>query len=415
MRISTRQMHDLSVNSILDRQADLSHTNLQLSTGKRVMRPSDDPVAATQILSLKKAIDITQRYQDNISSVKSRLSSQEGVLTSVTNAIHGIRVKAVQGNNSHLDDPDRRAIAVEVKQRLEELLGLANTKASNGEYMFAGFRAEIAPISYDLNNGYQYRGDQGQRDIQIGPTYFTESTDNADAIFMRVRNGNGDFVTDYNLANVGTASIDKGVVYDKALLTRNDYSIDFFPPTPPSIGPVEYVITNVTMGTTTPLIIPPAGPGLPYIEGEPIQFDGIEVTVTGEPQAGDSFDITPSRSQDVFTTVHELIETLETAVTSGTIGAKFHMDMGSALQELDNAMGNILNTRSSIGARLNAVESQETVNSGYVLSLEETRSKLEDLDYAEATSRMNRELVGLQAAQQVYMKVQGLSLFNYMN
>ncbi len=90
------------------------------------------------------------------------------------------------------------------------------------------------------------------------------------------------------------------------------------------------------------------------------------------------------------------------------------MDHGYTLQELDNALGTMLDVRAGLGARINSVESQEGVNEGYELYLNKNLSEVRDLDYAEAASRMNMQLVGLQAAQQVYQKVQGLSLFNYI-
>lgn len=423
MRISTRQMHDLSVNSMLDRQAGLSHTQLQMSTGKRVLQPSDDPVSATQTLALSKAIDITERYQDNISYVKNRLGTQEGLLDSVGNVLQRVRELTVQGNNTHLSDPDRKAIAAEVRQRLTELMGQANSKDANGEYIFGGFKAQVPPIVYDsATQSHQYQGDAGQRELQIGPTYFMNSTDSGEDIFMRIRNGNGDFATSYDPANSGTGVIDGGLVYDKNVLTYHDYRVDFVAPLIPG-DPIEYTVTDVTTGVAV-IGAPPAAVPFdvpqPYVEGAPIRFTdgvtehGIEVSISGTPVVGDGFTIEASRSQDIFTTIDKLATTLETQQTNSASAAKIRTDMYNSLEELDNAISNILDIRADLGARLNAVDGQEYLNEGYVLQMKETRSYLEDLDYAEATGRLNRELVGLQAAQQVYMKVQGLSLFNFM-
>lgn len=70
--------------------------------------------------------------------------------------------------------------------------------------------------------------------------------------------------------------------------------------------------------------------------------------------------------------------------------------------------------RATVGARLNAVDAQKDVNDGFKLQVQETLSKLQDLDYAEAVSRLNLQLTGLQAAQQSFLKIQGLSLFNFL-
>lgn len=85
----------------------------------------------------------------------------------------------------------------------------------------------------------------------------------------------------------------------------------------------------------------------------------------------------------------------------------------NGLTDLDNAMGRILETRASVGARMNAIEEQKTANASFSVAVEQVRSTLEDLDYAEAISRFNQQLAALQASQQSFLKIQGLSLFDY--
>lgn len=86
----------------------------------------------------------------------------------------------------------------------------------------------------------------------------------------------------------------------------------------------------------------------------------------------------------------------------------------TTLTRLDSAIDEVLNTRASIGARLNTIDSQRSMNDSFDLLLQENRSTLEDLDYAEAVSRFERQLLALQASQQSFVKIEGLSLFNYL-
>lgn len=86
----------------------------------------------------------------------------------------------------------------------------------------------------------------------------------------------------------------------------------------------------------------------------------------------------------------------------------------TTLTRLDSAIDEVLNTRASIGARLNNIDSQRSMNDSFDLMLQENRSTLEDLDYAEAVSRFERQLLALQASQQSFVKIEGLSLFNYL-
>jgi flagellar hook-associated protein 3 FlgL len=411
----------------MDQQEGLSRTQEQLATGRRVLSPSDDPVAATQILALQKNVDITTQYQDNITYIKNRLGIEDELINSATNVVQRVRELTVQAANITNSDKDRQAIAQEVQQRLEELMGIANTKDPNGEYIFGGYKGEIPPVTYDtVTETFTYRGDQGVRDIQVGPDYYIQQTNNGDELFMRVRNGNETFVTDYGAANTGTGVIDSGVVTDPTLITNHDYEIQFYDPIIPG-DPVEYSVLDVTTGDYViggpPLLAPNDVPQV-WTDGQAIQFDGIEVTIAGEPDGGawlpgppvpgDTFTVAPSSSQDIFTTMQDLINTLNRPRSSHADSVQIDMDHGVALQELDNGLNQMLGIRAGLGARVNSAESQESVNSGYELYLQKNLSELQDLDYAEATSRLNLQLVGMQAAQQVYQKVQGLTLFNYI-
>jgi flagellar hook-associated protein 3 FlgL len=77
-------------------------------------------------------------------------------------------------------------------------------------------------------------------------------------------------------------------------------------------------------------------------------------------------------------------------------------------------MDQVLAARTRIGTRLNAIDQQRAVNEATIASLETNISQLKDLDYAEAITRLNAQSVGLEAAQQSYVRVQGLSLFNFL-
>jgi flagellar hook-associated protein 3 FlgL len=88
--------------------------------------------------------------------------------------------------------------------------------------------------------------------------------------------------------------------------------------------------------------------------------------------------------------------------------------MGQALNNLDQALGHVLEIRSDVGVRLSQVDNQRSINESFTLQLQDTLSDIQDVDYAEAISRLNLQLTALQAAQQTYVKVQGLSLFNYL-
>jgi len=401
MRVSTRQFQQTAISGILDRQNALSKTQEQMATGKRILSPADDPVAATRIHSFKESIDILQQYQANADQVKNRLGLEEGILKGVVDSIQRVRELAVAGANGALSDVGRQSIAKEVYTRLESLLGMANTMDANGEYIFSGNQGTTPPF-VETGGAVVYNGDDGQRRLQVGPDFFIANGDAGSDVLMRIKNGNKTFVTEYSSANTGTATIEQGRVDDIIAYTHHDYTISF-----PAAGQV--MVTDDTLGT------PVAGFPQAYTPGQEIVFDGAAVTISGEPTVGvDTFSVKPSSSQDVFTTVKRLADALNQPSGLASEESKAKMDITRSISELDNILEHFLNVSASIGSRLNSVDGQVFMNEDTVLNLQEVMSSLEDLDYAEAVGKLNLQMVGMQAAQQVYLKAQGLSLFEFM-
>lgn len=185
MRISTSWSHHSSLSAMLDQQAKLQRTQLQLSTGKNILSPSDDPAAATRIIDLNQSLGQTEQYQSNINYARHRLTMEEGVLdgaTEILQRIHELGVQALSDTNSA---SSRTAAAIEMEALNGQLLNLANTKNSNGEYMFAGFKSTTQPFSKDATNpgAYNYAGDTNSRAIQIDAAAQVADGDPGSSVF----------------------------------------------------------------------------------------------------------------------------------------------------------------------------------------------------------------------------------------
>jgi flagellar hook-associated protein 3 FlgL len=108
-----------------------------------------------------------------------------------------------------------------------------------------------------------------------------------------------------------------------------------------------------------------------------------------------------------FTDVFKIIDNLATNLENNTFS-------GTTIADLDTARTSVVGARASVGARQNTLTSIQDLNSSFGLDTQKTLSAVQDLDYAEATSRLNQQLVALQAAQQTFVKIQNLSLFNFL-
>ena len=156
---------------MLDQQSRLNQTQLQLSTGKKMLTPSDDPAAAARIIDLNQSIKQTEQYQSNINAARQRLTLEDGVLQNAVDVLHRVKELGVQGLNATNSPSDRTAIAVEMEELNQHLVGLANTRNANGEYLFSGFKSATQAFSKNtVSGGYTYAGDSNQRTIQIGET-----------------------------------------------------------------------------------------------------------------------------------------------------------------------------------------------------------------------------------------------------
>ncbi len=406
MRVSTSQLFQLGIKSVLDQQATVSKLQQQIASGKRIQSPADDPAGAVRILDVRQAIDTTSQYQRNINLARERLAVEDSTLDSSVDLLQRVRELAIQANNDTQSPQTRAAIATEIRQRLEDLLALANTTGANGEYIFSGFNTKTQPFAVDGAGNHVYQGDQGQRFLQVSATRQVADRDTGADVFMNLATGNGSFVVGDNPANTGSGLIDPGSVTDYAALTGDEYRIVFSNgAADPSAPADQYEILDGDGNSLATAA---------YTPGAAIEFDGIQTHITGAPNHGDEFSAGPSTNQDVFSTVRNLALALE--ADNGTLQSRtrLHNATSQFLVNIDQAEDKLLQTRAAVGARMNVVDTQENLNEDFTLNLSKTLSSIEDLDFAEAVSLLQQQLVGLEAAQAAFVRVQGLSLFDYL-
>ncbi len=438
MRVSSGMIFDAGVASINRQTASLLHLQRQVASNRRILAPSDDPVAAARALEVTQASDVAAQFKQNQNYANSALGLEEVQLGSAGDILARVRELAVQAGNASLAASDRKAIATELRARFEEVLGVANATDGTGNHIFAGFMSAATPFGGTVESilsGAEigYVGDDGQRMLQLSPTRFLEVSDSGSEVFKRIRNGNGYFATGYAAGNTGTGVVDSGNITDpakwNALVARN-FSINFSVDNA-AVPPVTYYdIVDTASGNSkltglAPVLPPTAATGQRvYQSGQPIilKNQGIEpafdfggsVLITGAPADNDRFSIAPSSSQSVFATLAHLIGALEAPAGTPAANAKLGSEIGFALTNLDQSTDNILRVRAQVGSRMNEIESLGKLNEDLDLQYQQTLSDLQDLDYAKAISDLTRKQTDLQAAQQSFVKISQLSLFNYL-
>lgn len=395
MRISTSQIFDQNLAAMLQQQTKLAQTQLQVSTGKRILNPSDDPAGSVQLLNLQREASLSTQYLANADNATGKLENEEAVLASATDLLQRVRELAVQGLNGTNTPADRKAIAAEIGQLNQQLLALANTRDSNGDYLFAGFASNTQP--YETLFG-DYRGDEGQRNLKIGPGVFVPTNDPASSVFEAPLVAT---TLTADAANTGTGTVS---------ISDNSGVPDSFPALTLSYNAGQYTVSD-GQGNSASFDYT-AGMRVNLGELDPA-FPSLEITLDGAPADGDEFGI----EKRVTETAQPLFRTLQNfanALAADEVGANDSPNNSDVLINLSAAMNRIVDKQAELGGRMNAIDQQIEINESVAFNLEKNISELRDLDYAEAISRLTLQSTSLQAAQQSFARVQGLSLFNYL-
>ena len=389
-----------------------AETQNQISTGRKFLSAADDPVASTRILQLNQEIAIREQYQKNITSVTNRLALEETVLTGASELLQRIREITVQSGDGSLNSEDRGFLAQEVDIRLDEMLGLLNSKDANGEFIFAGYKGDTQPFVKGGGGGYKFQGDEGERLVQVGATTFVNSRDSGKGIFEAIPSAEHNFSTANNPRNTALppANITVGQIVDKDAFEAF-YPEDAFIEIE-RVDALDPPQLNYTVRRSSDNRVLNGLENIPFVPGANIQFEGISVRISGVPDVGDSFTIESSSQQSALSTISRLNDALQSSSDTPEGREQLRIVLESTLKNLDNAQTRLLETRSSIGGRLNTLESTQSIHEDVDIVSQDVLSQLQDVDFAEAVSRLSLETFILEAAQQSFAKISNISLIN---
>jgi flagellar hook-associated protein 3 FlgL len=395
MRISTIGYQTDALTQMEDLQAALAQTQNQLGSGKQIRSAADDPAGMAQVNQLNAQLSASQQYVTNGNVASTNLKLEEQGLTDATSIVQSARDLALQANSGSVSASQRADIATQLQQMLQQLVAIGNRTDSNGGYLFAGVANGTSPFSLS-GNSVSFNGSTSVSQVEIAAGQSISSGDSGESVFMNLPAGNGTFATSAAAANTGAASITPGTVTDPAAWVPDTYTITFTSPT-------QYQVTDsannpVSSGTLS-------GTG-----SDTIAFRGIQVDLSGAPATGDTFTVAPAGKSSVFGTLSSLITTLQTVNNPAQLATQ----IGGAIAQIDTALNSLSTTQASVGSRLDAIASTQSMAQSQQLSLQTTVSQLSDLDYAAAITKLNTEMVSLQASQQSYAALAKLSLFNYI-
>jgi flagellar hook-associated protein 3 FlgL len=440
MRIATTTLFNMSSAALQQHQSDQAKLQSQLSSGRKILTPADDPIASARVLDISQARSINEQYATNSTAADSFMRLSESTLQQVTSAIHSIQELAVRSGNAAFGSADKKIIDTELQGRYQELLALANTTDGQGNYLYSGFQGDTKPFTEAAFGQVTYNGDDGRRLVQISDGRQLPISESGSDVFQRIKNGNGTFVTAYNSANTGSGIVSPGEVLDpnkwQLAPAPRDFSIQFqVLPDPANAGKTITTYDLVNTASNVSLIDGAAVPRAPgsafprvYTENADIEFKklasdpgavaawdyGVKMNVKGSPAAGDQFSVKASTNVDLFATVGALSAALQSFQPGSTGTAAFQNQLNTALSNLSNSLGNIVTSQASLGSRMLETDSVKDTTEDLKLQYAKTLSGLQDLDYAAALSDFAQNQTVLEATRKTFAQVQDLSLFKYI-
>ena len=410
MRLSTSWQYQQSLNTMLSQQSELASTQNQISTGNAISVASDNPVGAAQSVGLSHILAENTENTANISSANTRLSTESSTLGSVGNLLDSVNDLALGSINGAMSQTDLNNMAAQLEQMRDSLVQMANTTDANGMALFAGTSTTTTPFTVNADGSVSYAGNDQQSTTSIGAGLHVANSDSGSAVFMNLAAGNGSFVASAPAGNTGTLVVGANSVTDSAAFSAANAS-----------GPVNDTITfgaggtyAVTDASGNPVDDASGNPITgTYQDGDSISFNGMSVTMSGTPAAGDTVNIqgdSSANTQDVFTTLNNMI----TALQSGSSSTTFDNTMNRQLEALNQAMNSISSTEVAVGGRINTLQQQSSSYADLGVTYQSALSDVQNVDMATAISNLSLQSTALQASQQVFAKVQALSLFNYI-
>ncbi|MGX9461069.1 flagellar hook-associated protein FlgL [Shewanella sp. A14] len=403
MRISTGQIFQQNTNSILEKQSATNSITAQISSGKRVNTAGDDPVAAIGIDNLKQRNALVDQYVKNIDYATNHVQQTESQLGQADTLASSMKDLMLRAGNGSMTSAERQVIADEMRQSLEQLMSIANTKDESGNYIFAGNKTNNVPFAFDNSGNVVYSGDSGVRKSNIADGVQVNTNVAGDAAFMNAANAMGDYGVNYSSSQQGDFVVTSAKIIDPATYVPDIYTFNFVDD---GLGGTNLEVLDSAMPANIVTTV------VGFDASVPVSFNDIEVKLEGEPEIGDSFTINEVAQVSIFDTFSKAITLFESDNDTQTPAGQ--AELAQLLNNIDSGVKQMSQERSLTGNSLKVLQQYSDNHTDEKLINTSALSKLEDLDFASAITEFEKQQLALNAASSLFSKVSSTSLFDYI-
>ena len=409
-RLGSANAYDTALSNIMNRQSSLSNLQENLTSGKKVVRASDDPPGAAQAERAITRLARIETDQRALESQRNSIAQAESTLADVTDALQNFRELAVSAGNASHTAQERSAIATQLAGYRDQVFALANRKDTNGLPLFSALGSALAPFvgPQTLPQDYTFAGQPGQvASNEVAIPYALDG----DRAFMHLpaRDGvfNATVVPAAPAHQIGTTGV---VLTDPALVTGSAYSISITGVnTVAGTTTVTYDVAGAPTAVAGGVGLTASYPSNSTANIAVTAIPGLTVNIIGKPVTGDVINLDPRPS--IFSVLDDAIRDIGNAVD----GNASTQAVGQALHNIDIGMSRISSARGQAGDLLNRADRISSNQDKRSIQVEGDRSRAEDLDMIKGVSDFQNQQTGYQAALQSYAQVQKLSLFNYLS
>ncbi len=407
MRISTSLIHQQATAQLSKLGTETALSQQRIASGQKLLKPSDDPIAAARILELNQDLAQRAQYLRNTEVAQPGLQSQDAVISQVVDSLQRVRELTLQAGGGGLTPQDRTFIAQELQARLEEMQSLLNSKGVDGNYMFAGFEGDRQPFA-DIGGQLAYVGDQGEKRIQIDSQATAALGVNGFRLFENVSAAEVVPWVQIPENNVSDVLVRPRVIDQEAFSAFSPDNLVLAFSQDPATGELLVTATSAADGR----IINGVNQR-PYAQGMELANVGLTLEFSGPPNPGDGFLIDSSPNRGLLGTAKEIavkLSATDSAANSENDALRGLID--NTLIELDSHLNNMLSVQAEIGANQNRIASTAELHQTLELQTTQALSGLRDVDFAQAVSDLSYQAFLLEAAQQSFVRINNLSLFN---
>ncbi len=406
MRVSTMQMFRMGSQSIVELNSQNQRTQEQISTGKKLIRPSDDPVAATRVLQVNSDINASKQYQDNIGAARNRLGIADGVLDGITDVLQRVRDLTLSANNGSTTYQDRLYYAREIETRVEELASLLNTKDTSNNYLFSGYNTTQLPFVTAADGGYIYQGDQSEREVNIAAGTDISISVDGYSLFASIETGlpNVSIKTGDGRADASD-KLRVDIVDEEKYAELEGDNLQLRFNSPLELDPAEENLSVINARTGEVI-----ASNVPVTDGSSFEVAGMTMFVRRTLDAGESIMVETTQQDNLLNIVSSIFQSLR--LEEDNSSEAFQLGIERAIAQVDAGIESVLDARTSIGTRLGVLDTAESIHQQSELANKKILSELQDLDYAEAVSQLSFETFVLEAAQSSFAQISRLSLFD---